>query len=233
MELRSRHEIPVEAVARSWEDDVDRAFERLAVSDWLWTALTQLPEDIRATIMLRHFSRRASYAEISAVLGVPLGTVRSRLSQGRRYLAQALDATATGEHLDYSLLVRRRWQECTEALRIMQNEGRAVPYFADCSTDVLVSAPAIGYETRGTDQEQRNIESGLAVGVRMRLVRVLPVMESRSWRRSTTTRDTHQSTARPGTPRSDGTSPVGRQGSSSTFGPSSRGRREPPDSASS
>jgi RNA polymerase sigma-70 factor (ECF subfamily) len=173
MEIRRRHEIPLETVPCAGVDDVDAALERVAVADWLWTALTRLPEDIRATMMMRHFSRRASYAEISTVLGIPIGTVRSRLSQGRRYLTEALDATATSEHADNARLVRRRWEEYAEALRIMHGEGRAAPYFADCSTNVLVSAPAMGYATRGTLGEQRNIESGLAVGVRMHLARVL------------------------------------------------------------
>jgi hypothetical protein len=71
------------------------------------------------------------------------------------------------------VLVQQRWQQRSAALNEMSRQGRAAVYFADCSAEVLVSAPAMGYECRGTEEEQRNMEAGLAVGVRMRLVRIV------------------------------------------------------------
>ena len=50
------------------------------------------------TAMLRYFGSYSSYAEISAVLGVPVGTVRSRLNQVKVKLAEALLKTAGLEH---------------------------------------------------------------------------------------------------------------------------------------
>lgn len=173
MEIRARREVAVPDVEDVSEHSLDDELERLDLADWVWTAMARLPMDIRATMMLRHFGRNASYAEISTVLGVPIGTVRSRLSQGRRYLADAVTATAAAPRHDHSLLTARRWRRYEDALRIMNTEGRPAPYFADCSADVLVSAPAMGYEMRGTAQEEQNIEAGLDIGVRMRLVRVL------------------------------------------------------------
>ncbi len=56
----------------------------------------ELPETLRVTAMLRYFGSYASYEEISAILGVPVGTVRSRLNQVK--LAEALLKTAGLEH---------------------------------------------------------------------------------------------------------------------------------------
>ena len=48
--------------------------------------------------MLRYFGSYASYEEISAILGVPVGTVKSRLNQVKVKLADVLLETAGLEH---------------------------------------------------------------------------------------------------------------------------------------
>jgi len=52
-------------------------------------ALEQLPLDFREAIVLREMEG-LSYREISAAIGVPLGTVMSRLSRGRDWLRRIL-----------------------------------------------------------------------------------------------------------------------------------------------
>ena len=52
-------------------------------------ALEQLPSDFREVIVLREMEG-LSYREISATIGVPLGTVMSRLSRGRDWLKRIL-----------------------------------------------------------------------------------------------------------------------------------------------
>lgn len=52
-------------------------------------ALAQLPADYRAAVALRDIIGM-DYAEISEVLGVPPGTVRSRISRGRAALADLI-----------------------------------------------------------------------------------------------------------------------------------------------
>jgi len=54
-------------------------------------ALEQLPEEFREAIVLREFEG-LSYKEIAAVVGVPLGTVMSRLSRGREWLRRLLSS---------------------------------------------------------------------------------------------------------------------------------------------
>jgi len=51
--------------------------------------LKKIPEEFRAPIVLVDMGE-LSYAEASQVLSCPLGTIRSRLSRGRRYLHKHL-----------------------------------------------------------------------------------------------------------------------------------------------
>lgn len=52
-------------------------------------ALDTLPDEFREVIVLREI-QDLSYKEISDVVGVPIGTVMSRLARGRKRLASAL-----------------------------------------------------------------------------------------------------------------------------------------------
>ena len=52
-------------------------------------ALQQIPEDFRTAVVLRDLCD-LGYAEIAESLGIPPGTVRSRISRGRAALAQLL-----------------------------------------------------------------------------------------------------------------------------------------------
>jgi RNA polymerase sigma factor (sigma-70 family) len=53
------------------------------------TALLCLPDEFRAAVVLCDVAG-LSYAEIAESLGVPLGTVRSRIHRGRTLLREAL-----------------------------------------------------------------------------------------------------------------------------------------------
>jgi RNA polymerase sigma-70 factor (ECF subfamily) len=58
-------------------------------------AVASLPVEFREVIILREL-QGLSYAEIGKIVGVPLGTVMSRLSRGRRGLSQRLAHLARG-----------------------------------------------------------------------------------------------------------------------------------------
>ncbi|MDQ7850936.1 MAG: sigma-70 family RNA polymerase sigma factor, partial [Armatimonadota bacterium] len=66
--------------------------ESLAFKDLVWQALSGLGEDLRAAVMLRYFSSYRSYEEIALILGVPVGTVRSRLATAKDQLLRHLQA---------------------------------------------------------------------------------------------------------------------------------------------
>lgn len=60
-------------------------------------ALMTVPEDFRA-VMILHDVRDLPQEEVAAILGIPVGTVKSRLHRGRVALARALHAEGTIGH---------------------------------------------------------------------------------------------------------------------------------------
>jgi RNA polymerase sigma-70 factor (ECF subfamily) len=85
------------ALARTGADPVtepftDRVDDRVSAghaSRQLAAALARLSAELRDTLLLAAWSN-LSYEEIAAALGVPVGTVRSRLSRARGKLRQSL-----------------------------------------------------------------------------------------------------------------------------------------------
>jgi RNA polymerase sigma factor (sigma-70 family) len=63
-----------------------------AARDWVWHAVEQLSEPLRVVTLLRYFTGVKTYEQIGAVCGIPVGTVRSRLSKARSALARQLCA---------------------------------------------------------------------------------------------------------------------------------------------
>jgi RNA polymerase sigma-70 factor, ECF subfamily len=97
---RARHQVEledgdVEAVASqvaessSAQADDDRLLARLDLGPALSNALGRLAEPFRSTVTLVDVEDQ-SYEAASEILGVPIGTVRSRLFRGRRLLQQML-----------------------------------------------------------------------------------------------------------------------------------------------
>lgn len=114
MRLRERRgevyfdELPRRVEGGLAESSVEESIDHLALRDWVWTSLARLPETLRVTAMLRYFGSHASYEEISAILGVPVGTVCSRLSQVKVRLAEALLETAGLAHSESRRLAESR-----------------------------------------------------------------------------------------------------------------------------
>jgi RNA polymerase sigma-70 factor (ECF subfamily) len=67
----------------------DRVFASLDERDALEQALAMVPEDFRVAVVLRDVAD-LDYEEIAQVLGIPIGTVRSRIARGRAHLADLL-----------------------------------------------------------------------------------------------------------------------------------------------
>lgn len=83
---RRRHEIPVaETPERTSRDATDALFETILIED----ALASVSPEHREVI-LRAYYRGMTVAEIAAEIGIPDGTVKSRLHYGIRSLRLAL-----------------------------------------------------------------------------------------------------------------------------------------------
>lgn len=72
--------------------DERRVVERLSQNDTV-TALAELPHDFRDVVLLVDLAD-FSYSDAAQILGIPIGTVMSRLHRGRRILKQSLADSA-------------------------------------------------------------------------------------------------------------------------------------------
>ncbi|MFC4030034.1 RNA polymerase sigma factor [Streptomyces polygonati] len=89
----------VDPVAESWSDAVDGQVVAAASSARLAAALRALNDGDRHVLLLIAWAD-FSYEEVATALGIPLGTVRSRLNRARKKMRTALggiDPTLTTE----------------------------------------------------------------------------------------------------------------------------------------
>jgi RNA polymerase sigma-70 factor (ECF subfamily) len=73
----------------SWWSCPEREYFNSLLGDQLAAAMAELPESFRVTIMLVNVEG-LTYDEAADALGVPKGTVRSRMKRGRTLLQKAL-----------------------------------------------------------------------------------------------------------------------------------------------
>ena len=93
---RSPVDVDSEAVERAANDgpadqSPEQILTRQTLDADLQEALDALPDSFRQAVWLRDVEE-LSYAEIARVLDVPIGTVMSRISRGRRALSEGLQA---------------------------------------------------------------------------------------------------------------------------------------------
>lgn len=85
----AREEFGAEVIDESADPEADRRRHELRRD--IWRALGRLTEKEREILVLRDY-QDLTYAEIAAVLSVPVGTVMSRLHRARRALRGLLEA---------------------------------------------------------------------------------------------------------------------------------------------
>ena len=76
---------PLEPVDERAHRTVDAVADRLSID----AALADLPDDFRVPVVMRDVGD-LDYAEIAGELGIPVGTVKSRIARGRRMLIERL-----------------------------------------------------------------------------------------------------------------------------------------------
>ena len=88
-EQASEEDVRSDAISGSPTPGPGLAMERAELRSAIRDAIQTLPDDARQTLLLREVDG-LSYAEIAEVLGVPRGTVMSRLHYARRRLRRVL-----------------------------------------------------------------------------------------------------------------------------------------------
>jgi RNA polymerase sigma factor (sigma-70 family) len=180
--LRSTHvmESVDELVLPSADATPEQALERHALRDWIWRAVEELSPPLRMALMLRHFSIGiTSYEQMAAALSVPVGTVRSRLSQARAKLAEALMATAASAHGDAAELAAASRREALETLAAAERGEFAEILAERWSPEVTLFS---GRHPIGSREFLlRGMECDLEAGVRQHLAHVVASREIVIW----------------------------------------------------
>lgn len=154
------------------ETSVEESIDQLAMREWVWTALSELPEVLRVTVMLRYFGSHASYEEIATILGVPVGTVRSRLSQAKTKLADALLETAGLAHDEARRLTESSTRYFGAAAEEI-NSGRGYELLLNVYSDAPACVLRDGQILHGRGIVMKSLDSDLEAGVKMHPTNVL------------------------------------------------------------
>ena len=165
-EILFEEELPRRVELGLLESSVEEAIDQLAMREWVWTALGRLPEDLQVTAMLRYFGGHSSYEEISATLGVPMGTVKSRLNTAKLRLAEALLQTAGLEHDETRRLAKAR-ANFFEAAYMQYNQAKGYEILASAFSEEMMFSLSNGRVfTRGYEFMIKDMDRDLELGVK-------------------------------------------------------------------
>lgn len=143
----------------------EQAIESLALGAWVFTAIARLSEPLRVVTMLRHFSGSSSYEEIASICGIPVGTVRSRLSEARRRLGDELLAAASAAHGEAAAHNEAERRRVEDGMAHFLRTGHHDRYLANVADDIEVRWAAGGTTLRGIDLFRHGLEADAADGV--------------------------------------------------------------------
>ena len=88
-EKRQRDDFDERTAAAASADDPERGLAFEETRRVLWDGLNRLPPDIRMAVILKEIQGK-SYEETAEIMGLPVGTAKSRVSRGRLQLARHL-----------------------------------------------------------------------------------------------------------------------------------------------
>jgi RNA polymerase sigma-70 factor (ECF subfamily) len=145
----------------------EQVLEEHALRDWVWSSIDQLTPSLQTALLLRYFSSANSYEQIAAACGVPVGTIRSRLSAARAQLYSQLCASHGTDH-DVSDLSTQAARDAQQMLAAADRGEfrRILPELTH--PDMTLIGPQ-GQRGRGRDLLCRIMDSDQQAGVRQRL----------------------------------------------------------------
>lgn len=162
------------------EPDPTEQLERNALRDWVWHALEDLSPPLRLVVILRYFTGVTAYQDIASACGIPVGTVRSRLSDARGKLATGLLANAHAAHGDIAATASTRRREAEEMISSL-GQGRFPSTARQLWAPTIEALWASGSRTTGLDYPLRSMDQDLAAGVRFRLTNVVGGSDVAIW----------------------------------------------------
>jgi RNA polymerase sigma factor (sigma-70 family) len=142
--------------------------ERAATGDWVQQAVSELADPVREAVVLRYFSDWSSYRQIAQLCGVPEDTVRSRLRDGRRALAGALQRSATSAHADAGRAAELSRGQAEETIAASLGEDYEQVLHERYHRDATVVLPGRQPADRDSLLTARDHTQGAGVGLRLR-----------------------------------------------------------------
>jgi RNA polymerase sigma-70 factor (ECF subfamily) len=122
------------------KDGLDEMFARLDLGPAISKALNNVPEPFRSTLIIVDVEDQ-SYESAAEILGVPIGTVRSRLFRGRRLMQEQLLSHAMDAGFGQRPAAGERTSNARDTQR--SNSGR-MPTRAQTRVGLLRRTPAAG-----------------------------------------------------------------------------------------
>ncbi len=148
------------------EERIETGIENRELRDWIWAALQKLPETQRVTVMLRYFGSCDSYEEVASILGVPVGTVRSRLFDAKIRLSDLLLSSAAGRDDAHEKLQAERKAFYEDAFHSLYRGHR--DKFLSHYADDLHLLWSTGTQSHGREHFDVEMDTDLRTGVRIR-----------------------------------------------------------------
>ncbi|MEU7842132.1 sigma-70 family RNA polymerase sigma factor [Micromonospora sp. NPDC049114] len=174
--LRARRPVPVgvagENLLPSELDDPVARIEQSAMRDWVWHGLQQLSPAAQTVALLRYFTENNSYEQIAELCGTPVGTVRSRLSEARRQLAEVLPRVRDARHDGAGTLRAERREEAATILSAVADGASVTKVAARWAEDMVFWWPD-GTRTIGREPLFAVIRQDNDLGVSHKITGVL------------------------------------------------------------
>lgn len=95
--MEESHGSHIETAARHSDDNPETLLLQKDSQRQLQQALAALPLEFREVMVMRELEE-LSYKQIAGIIGIPMGTVMSRLGRGRQHLAEILALTDGTHH---------------------------------------------------------------------------------------------------------------------------------------
>ncbi len=171
--LRRREALPTQLSDIPSPNEVERRIEEAVLHDWVWEAISGLSAPLHDVVVLRYFTMATSYDAIAAALGIPVGTVRSRLHDARASLVSRLRELEATSADDHTRLTQARGR-LFAAIIGEYNRGDEPTLLASALTDdARLTVTGSDEQLVGPAAITRGLSGDIEAGVRLNLLRVV------------------------------------------------------------